>query len=35
MFTFGQDSTPTPVDASTLDKPAALNYYLNDSRQWE
>jgi spermidine synthase len=35
MFVFGKDSGPIPVDASTLDRPAILNYYLNDWKQWE
>ena len=35
MFFFGRDSGEIPADASTLDRPTVLNYYLEGSRQWE
>lgn len=35
MFLFGKDTARVPVDASTLDRPAILEYYLSDWKQWE
>ena len=35
MFVLGRDVSKVPVDISTLDRPAILNYYLHDWKQWE
>jgi spermidine synthase len=35
MFVWSKDMAKLPVDASTLDRPAILEYYLNDWKQWE
>ena len=35
MFVLSRDLAKVPVDTSTLDRPAILNYYRDDWRQWE
>jgi spermidine synthase len=35
LFVFGKDEDPVPVEVSTLDRPAILDYYVGGSRQWE
>jgi spermidine synthase len=35
MFVLPQDASEVAVDVSTLDRPAILDYYLNNWKQWE
>jgi spermidine synthase len=35
MFIWSKDTSEVPVDVSTLDRLAVLQYYVNDWKQWE